>query len=50
VTGEPVVTAPTGKTYNGKLIIKGSDDLSIPKANWDEQTDGDTFFYGELSL
>lgn len=50
VTGEPVVTAPTGKTYNGKLIIKGSDDLSIPKANWDEQTDGDTFFYGVLSL
>ena len=48
--GDPVITAPDGKTYNGKLIIKGSDDLSIPKANWDEQTDGDTFFYGELSL
>jgi hypothetical protein len=48
--GDPVISAPTGKTYNGKLIIKGSDDLSIPKANWDEQTDGDTFFYGVLSL
>ena len=48
--GDPVISAPDGKTYNGKLIIKGSDDLSIPKANWDEQTDGDTFFYGELSL
>ena len=48
--GDPVITAPDGKTYNGKLIIKGSDDLSIPKANWDAKTDGDTFFYGELSL
>lgn len=48
--GDPVISAPNGKTYNGKLIIKGSDDLSIPKANWDEQTDGDTFFYGVLSL
>ena len=48
--GDPVIKAPDGKNYNGKLIIKGSDDLSIPKANWDEQTDGDTFFYGELSL
>ena len=48
--GDPVIKAPDGKTYNGKLISKGSDDLSIPKANWDEKAAGDTFFYGVLSL
>ena len=48
VTGEPVVTAPTGKTYNGTFKVYGSDDLTTPKASWHEQTDGDTFFYGKL--
>ena len=48
VTGEPVVTTPDGKTYNGKFKVYGSDDLTTPKANWHEQTDGDTFFYGKL--
>lgn len=50
VTGEPVVTEPTGKTYNGTFKVYGSDDLTTPKASWHEQTDGDTFFYGVLSL
>ena len=50
VTGEPVVTKPTGKTYNGTFKVYGSDDLTTPKASWHEQTDGDTFFYGVLSL
>lgn len=48
VTGEPVVTTPDGKTYNGKFKVYGSDDLTTPKASWHEQTDGDTFFYGKL--
>ena len=48
--GNPRIEAPDGKEYNGTLTIYGSDDLSIPKANWDAKTDGDTFFYGVLSL
>ena len=48
--GNPQVSAPDGKEYNGTLTIYGSDDLSIPKENWDAKTDGDTFFYGVLSL
>jgi len=48
VTGEPVVTTPDGKTYNGTFKVYGSDDLTTPKASWHEQTDGDTFFYGKL--
>ena len=46
--GKPVVTAPDGKTYNGKFKVFGSADLTTPKANWDEKTTGDKFFYGKL--
>lgn len=48
--GKAKIDPPDGKEYNGTLTIYGSDDLSIPKANWDAKTDGDTFFYGVLSL
>ena len=46
--GNPVITGPGAKTYNGKLVIYGSADLTTPKANWDEKTTGDKFFYGKL--
>ena len=46
--GKPVITGPGAKTYNGKLVIYGSADLTTPKANWDEKTTGDKFFYGKL--
>jgi len=46
--GNPVITGPGTKDYNGKLKVYGSDDLTTPKADWHEKTDGDTFFYGKL--
>ena len=46
--GNPQITAPVGKEYNGTLVIYGSDSLTTPKANWDVKTAGDKFFYGKL--
>lgn len=45
-----ITTLPVSKTYNGTLTIKGSTDLTVPKANWDAKAAGDTFFYATLGL
>ena len=45
-----ITTLPVSKTYNGTITIKGSTDLTVPKANWDAKDAGDTFFYATLGL
>lgn len=45
------VTGPAGKDYNGVFKVKGSDDLTVPKTQWDEyDPTTDTFMYGVLEL
>ena len=45
------VTGPSGKTYNGTLTIKGSPDLTTPKANWDAyDPTTDKFMFGVLEF
>ena len=45
------VTGPSNKTYNGTLTIKGSPDLTTPKANWDDyDPTTDKFMFGVLEF